>query len=468
MALTARRIFFTVLVLHIFLSLIRPIDDPDIWWHLKTGQHIIHTLRVPRTDIYSYTAAGKEWIAHEWLSQTLMYITYSLSGWIGLIVFSSLVTAAIVLYLARHCDAPPQIVLVVAIISEAAALVVLRNPRPRLATLLFTAVVFIMLRTYIRDERKRLWLLPIVIAFWVNLHAGYPLGLLLILLAAGALVLDRNPGRARHVLLVFALCVVAVTVNPQGVKMFAYPFATQFSSVQASAISEWNAPDFNALDALPFLFLILTIIAVLGLSKKSVSWFDLLCLMLACFLSLRSKRHVSVLSVISIPILAEHSWHWLASTGYGERIRTETDSRKKLMPALLVLTVVIVHLPAVLPTIRNPVSLVREPVRAVRFLEESNLPNNVFSTYEWNDYLIWNAPSRRVFIDGRADMYGDEFLAAFVRLYPEGDNWETIFERFGVRTVMIEVSSPVAALIRNKADWSEVYQDDQAIIFTKK
>lgn len=467
MSLTARRIFLTVLVLHIFLSLIRPIDDPDIWWHLKTGQHIIHTLRVPRTDIYSYTAAGKEWIAHEWLSQALMYIVYTLSGWIGLIVLSSLITTAIILYLARHCEAPAQIVVVVAVISEAASLVVLRNPRPRLATLLFTSAVFVMLRTYIRDDPKRLWLLPVAIAFWVNLHAGYPLGLLLILLAAGALVLDQEPTRARHVMLVFALCVVAVTINPQGVKMFAYPFATQFSSVQASAISEWNAPDFNSLDSLPFLFLVLTIIAVLGLSRKSVSWFDLMSLMLACFLSLRSKRHVSVLSVISIPILAEHSWNRLASTGYGERIRTETESRKKLMPALLIFSVAAVHLPAVLTTFRNPVSLAREPVRAVRFLEENNLPNNVFSTYEWNDYLIWNTP-RPVFIDGRADMYGDDFLSDYVRLYDEGNNWERTFERFGVRTVMIEVTSPLASLIRNNGGWFEVYRDDQAIIFTKK
>src|SRR4030095_12889271 len=263
MTLSARRILLTVLGLNIFLTLIRPIDDPDIWWHLRTGQQILHTRSVPHTDIFSYTAAGKEWIAHEWLSQTLMYIVYTLSGWIGLIVLSSLITTAIFLYLARHCAAPTQVVVVVSIISEAAALVVLRNPRPRLATLLFTAVVFIMLRTYVRDDGKRLWLLPVIIAIWVNLHAGYPLGLVLVLLATVALLPDRNTRRVRHVLVVFVLCIVAVTANPQGVKMFVYPFATQFSSVQASLISEWNAPNFNERDTLPFLFLLLTLIAVL-------------------------------------------------------------------------------------------------------------------------------------------------------------------------------------------------------------
>ena len=469
MTLTARRIFFSILTLHVFLLSIRSVDDPDIWWHLKTGQYILHGLSVPRTDIYSYTAAGNEWIAHEWLSETLMYIVYNLSGWIGLIVLSSLITAAVFLFLARHTEAPAQIVLVVAIISGFAALGVLRNPRPRQATFLFTAVAFVMLRRYVRGgDAKCLWLLPVLMVFWVNLHAGFPLALLLILIAVVSLILDRKASRARQLILVLAVCLVAVMVNPNGAKMFAYPFATQFSSVQASAITEWNAPDFHARNALPLLVLILVIIGVLGLSKKTASWFDLLSLILACFVSLRSLRHVSFLSVVSIPILAEHSWHWLSSTGYGERIRHETVPRKKLMPAVLVLTVVIVHLPAIWQTIRRPVNLVQEPVRAVRFLEENNLPNNVFSTYEWNDYLIWSAPSRKVFIDGRADMYGDEFLAAYVRLYNQSDNWEAAFQRFGVRTAMIEASSPLTSQMRNKPDWLEVYRDDQAIIFTKK
>src|SRR5258705_3808201 len=93
-SLSARQIFYSVLALHLFLVLIRPISDQDFWWHLRTGQYIFQTLSIPHTDIYSFTAFGKPWIAHEWLSEAAMYAVYSLSGWLGLIALSALLTAA--------------------------------------------------------------------------------------------------------------------------------------------------------------------------------------------------------------------------------------------------------------------------------------------------------------------------------------------------------------------------------------
>src|SRR5207249_4337608 len=74
--LTTRRVCYTVLALHLFLVLIAPIYDPDVWWHLRTGQYIFQTLRVPRTDIYSFTVFGKPWFAPEWLSEAAMYGIY--------------------------------------------------------------------------------------------------------------------------------------------------------------------------------------------------------------------------------------------------------------------------------------------------------------------------------------------------------------------------------------------------------
>jgi len=101
-------------------------------------------------------------------------------------------------------------------------------------------------------------------------------------------------------------------------------------------------------------------------------------------------------------------------------------------------------------------------------MQEQNLKDNVFSQYEWNDYLIWNAPSRKVFIDGRVDMYGDEFLMSVLRLYREGTDWEAVFQRFGVNTVLIEPSSALAWSIKQNAAWSQVYRDPQAVIFIRK
>jgi hypothetical protein len=467
--LNPRRVLYTALGLHLFLVLVRSINDPDIWWHLRTGQHILHTFSIPRADIYSFTNFGKQWIPHEWLSEVLMYAAYRSLGWIGLIALSSILTAAVFFYVGRHCKAPPQIVVLCVVVAQAASLVVLTDPRPRLATLAFSAYFFITLRDYIaNNEPKMLWPLPVVMVLWVNLHAGYPLGFVLILLGVVVLTLQGNYKSLRHLAVILILCLAAVLINPHGARMFSYPFETQFSAVQMSVISEWNAPDFREPDTLPFLILILSMLGALGLSRKRISNYDLFALLFACFIALRSRRHVSVLSLIAIPILAEHLWHWVSSTQYGQRLLNRPDSNEKLLPILLVVMVIVLHFPTVYRTIKNPVNLAEKPVAATTFLQQQSLPDNVFSKYEWNDYLIWNAPSRKVYIDGRADMYGDEFLQKFIGLYMEGTNWESELDRFGVRTIVVEPSSRLAQLVKQNPIWMEVYRDPQAVIFVKK
>src|SRR5208283_4709807 len=51
----------------------RSATDPDIGWHLRTGQWIAATGHVPRFDPFSFTRAGHAWVAHEWLSEVIFY-----------------------------------------------------------------------------------------------------------------------------------------------------------------------------------------------------------------------------------------------------------------------------------------------------------------------------------------------------------------------------------------------------------
>ena len=78
MKLTIRKVFFIVLILGLFLMTLRPIADPDFWWHLRTGQLILQTHAIPHTDPFSYTMVGKPWITHEWLSEIIIYVLFRL------------------------------------------------------------------------------------------------------------------------------------------------------------------------------------------------------------------------------------------------------------------------------------------------------------------------------------------------------------------------------------------------------
>ena len=52
----------------------------DTYWHLRAGQEIWQTLRVPLDEHYSFTAAGRPWPNHEWLWQALSYGLYRAGG----------------------------------------------------------------------------------------------------------------------------------------------------------------------------------------------------------------------------------------------------------------------------------------------------------------------------------------------------------------------------------------------------
>src|ERR1051326_1220533 len=95
--ITFRHIFPLAFFLMIFALAVRQsaFIDPDLWWHLQTGQDIVASRAIPQTDIYSCTKAGSEWVTHEWLSEVVIYAIFRASGWAGLLVaFAGFITAA--------------------------------------------------------------------------------------------------------------------------------------------------------------------------------------------------------------------------------------------------------------------------------------------------------------------------------------------------------------------------------------
>src|SRR5262245_32078523 len=64
--------------------------DPDLWWHLKTGEQIVTTKTIPHTDDYSFTKTGTEWVAHEWLTEVVLYGVFKFLGLTALVALFSL------------------------------------------------------------------------------------------------------------------------------------------------------------------------------------------------------------------------------------------------------------------------------------------------------------------------------------------------------------------------------------------
>ncbi len=170
MKLTLRQVFFIVLFLSLFLITLRPIADPDFWWHLRTGQYIAQTEAIPHTDPFSYTKVGQPWITHEWLSEIIIYAIFRLGGY-GLLIFifSLIITGAFLLtYLRCPAESRPYVagfVLLLGAISTAPTWGV----RPQMLSLLLASLFLFLLDRYHRGGKLSYLIpLPIIMLAWVK------------------------------------------------------------------------------------------------------------------------------------------------------------------------------------------------------------------------------------------------------------------------------------------------------------
>ncbi|MCJ7620995.1 MAG: hypothetical protein MUP64_12330, partial [Anaerolineae bacterium] len=253
-ALSTARLMTLVLLLCLFVMAVRPIVDPDFWWHLRTGQYIWETGTIPRQDIFSYTLHGQPWITHEWLSEVILYAIYAIFGQAGLIlVFAGMITAAFALsYL--QCNGRPYLASFVVVLAAIASAVTW-GVRPQMLSLLLSAVFLYILHLYRRGNSKYLWLLPPLMVLWANLHGSFFLGL--VYLAAHILgatlenVFARRQEAAhtwkdiRHLAAVTLVTTAAPVLNPNGIRLLVYPFGTLGSPAMQQYIMEWFSPDFH-------------------------------------------------------------------------------------------------------------------------------------------------------------------------------------------------------------------------------
>lgn len=108
------------------------------------------------------------------------------------------------------------------------------------------------------------------------------------------------------------------------------------------------------------------------------------------------------------------------------------------------------------------------PVEGVRYLQQSGITGNLFNTYHWGGYLAWAFyPERRVFVDGRADMYGDQFIDEYREVYNVRPGWKDVLSRYGVQVILIEKDSSPATLLTASGEWREVFRGPVESVFVK-
>lgn len=468
-------------IVSLFGMAVRETLDPDLWWHLKAGEYILQN-GIPKQDIFSFTVLNHSWITHEWLSEVVMWLIYQAAGLPGLIVVFAGLIALTYWLVYLSCEGRPYLAAFVTLLAAIASAIVW-GARPQIFNLLLTALFVLIVDRYKKNpKQKRLlwWLVPLT-AVWANLHSGFLLGVVLLACYVGGAVLDRwfeskrdrllEWADIRYLGIVTGASFLAAALNPNGAELWIYPFFTLGSQAMQVYIQEWHSPDFHVVIFWPFVLMLAVGPLSWILDQERPSLTDGFLFLGTGAAGLLSARHIPLFCIVAAPIIAKYLWHGLKDTSFFQSLENETVPNR--FSAILNSTLLVVAFLSVLGWTAQKISLneaaiaERYPVTAVDFLEVeglSKLPG--YNSYNWGGYLIWR--DIPVFVDGRADVYGDPFLFQYRQAFDAQPNWQEPLDEYDVAYVIMERGSPLNSLLILDEEWQEIYQDDLAQIFVRK
>ncbi len=490
-------VFPLILLLGLLGMTARNTVDPDLWWHLRTGQWIVETGHVPHSDPFSFTRAGHAWVSHEWLSEAVFYELWKHGGAAALIVFSAIVTTAgfMLLYLRCLLSGGKRHWAAAATVFGALASAPSWGVRPQMFTFTLASLLLWLLEAGTEKDRPKLlfWIPPLFL-LWLNLHAGFALGPALLLAYGAGLIMETAVGNtpwqeARpillRVLLLVVVCLALVPLNPSGAQLYRYPLDTLRASGMRSLIGEWHSPDFHDSLYRPLLLVWLLLLTALASAHTRPKGRVIVPLLLTSFAALDAVRHIPIFVLLAMPVIAAalpaagdergESSHPSAITQgrLSKSARRGAPGSSRLRPLFNLAVVILMAVFALVKWVslaRNQEAREAEhfPQSAVAFLRAGNQPQRVFVYYDWGGYAIWKLyPEYRVFVDGRADLYGDDLLRQFKTAVELRTGWRDVLDRWNVETVLVPPSCALAQALLLDPNWRAAFRDSKAILLLR-
>ena len=507
-------------VSYAFLAGFHTLQDFDLGWQLASGRWVAQHHRISSTDVFSYTAAGQPWI-YPVLSGGIFYVTFLAGGYALLTWLGALASAGTTALLLRKSN------LAIAALALVAAPLLANRTLPRaemFTTILFAAFLALLWRQY-RTGNARLWLLPVLMLFWVNLHPGFVAG---VALCAGYVLLGTLdlpfPAKRAAALArlrrawpwLAATCAVTV-LNPWGPFIYAALVRQQHAQALHNLwVVEWESVPISwaslhqAMDGRDpqSSFWWLMIAAVLG-TALAIWRKQLGCALLLAGSAVLAVQHVRLQALFACVVVmvggsnidefARATFQSCEKNIHTPRAKNAREmGHPSRVPrfnaaASLVLLGALVFLIGVrcVDLVSNRYYLRSNqlasfgtglswwfPERAVDFVEREKLPANIFNGYSLGGYLTWRLfPAYPDYIDSRALPFGPEL---FFRAYdlaskpPDSASWQQEADARGINTILVPLSRhegmtlfpQLHAFCRSRT-WRPVYLDEVSAIFVR-
>ncbi len=480
-----------IVLFAICLADIYQFADPDIWGHIRFGQLVLSTHHAILHDTFSYTAFGREFRNHEWLTDATMAFIYNHAGILGLKIWKFLLVAGTILAVVAALAetgasiASQMIVLIVA----AAMLQVEEQYRPQTYTFFFFATTIALLARHNYRGSAPMYLTLPMMLLWSNVHGGFVVGLgAMGIYTAAAGLEDLLCGRGikrAWALAFYTLAATLITlVNPFGIENWRTVLQGVFSPYIRSVISDWRPLIPALIDQLhsnaptvALLYLLaIGMIAVLAVTFCFTPQGGDLPLAAAAaamsYAAFNAQRNIPLAAIAAAPVLARHSSLCFERLRARNKVgpplySTNPDGLQRIQRITGAFAILLAIAAGVFsPRLQDDRGY---PAGAIAFMKTHRLHGDILNDFDWGEYLIWHEPESKVFIDGRfATVYPFSVIQEYLDFYIDNWNSTEALKSYPADFVLISRTRKACDLMKRQPDWKLIYMDRDSELFAKR
>jgi tetratricopeptide (TPR) repeat protein len=509
-----------VACVYAFLAGFHTISETDLGWHMATGRYILQHHVVPTTDVLSYTSPGAPWI-YPVLGEVLFYLIYHVAGYAGLSWLCALTLLAVVALLLPPPSRSECLATAALIIVGMPLLAFRMNPRPDLFTHFLFAVFLVLLWRFYRDEdpkavvpQRALWLLPLLMVLWVNVHGGFIAGIAVI---CGYLLLEiadladgsKRPNALKRLLriwpVIFAI-LVATLLNPFGVKIYqaslgqaslsvvnlqlqapaTINYIAEFQPVPLSPASLSEALDWRNPNNCTLWWMAIAAIAAMAIALRQRRFGPATLLALALFIGFHTHRYGGLFAIVVVVTGGSIFADFISERAVASGKQPAFEEGVYLGWQAVAVVVALLALSSVrwLDLISNRTYILNctnqlfgagesplFPERAAEFILHEHLPGNIFQPYDLGGFTAFRlGPAYKDYIDGRnpspAVFQDYEHLSTTPVDSPK---WEAEADRRGINIVLLSLErtpGQLAAFCRGRL-FRPIYLDEVSVVLLR-
>lgn len=462
---------FLAVALPVLASLLASLSSVDLAFHLRAGDEILSTRSIPAVDTWTFTAIGLQWFDQQWLSEVVLTAAYRLGGWTGLVLLRAalvgVVFASVLLIGLRQGLSPRNAALLTLVAFAVAA------PALALRAQLFGMGLFAITLLLVAERRRwpaSLWVIPLLVVPWANLHGSFFLAPLVLGLAWLEDLADRSVLRHRAIL-VGGGSALAACITPFGPAVWGYAVGLSTNPEVARRITEWQPTTIRDATGVLFFVSVAVVAMLVARHGRPIPWPTLAWFGVFVAIGLYAQRGLAWWPLAAAAAVATSG----LIPGLPASTEPATPRGARRLNAAVAALVVLAGV-ALLPIWRPTDAATGVPVgvltdappgltAAVRKVTESG--DHVFNPQPWGSWFEFAVPEIKVALDSRIEFFPAAVWDAYEAVEAGHGGWEEQLKAWNVAVVVVDDADGPFAVRLEAAGWERTHVDPDGALFRR-